>query len=143
MLNASQIGSVLYLCILSIIDIKTRKLPIWLLAAGSTGSIIVRAYQADIPLTLVFAGGITGVVFIGISKMTREAIGYGDSLCIMNIGIYLGIWKLIGVLLLSFLLSALFAAMLLVYKRFNRKVGYPFIPFLLIAYFFFLITGEG
>jgi leader peptidase (prepilin peptidase)/N-methyltransferase len=141
MINANQIGSIIYLGILSVLDIRTRKIPVWLLAAGGIVSITLSIYQTEIPIILVLAGGITGVVFLGVSKITREAIGYGDSLCILIIGVYVGIWNLIGVLSLSFLLSGLCAVLVLIFKNFDRKAGYPFIPFLFISHLLLMITG--
>ena len=46
----------------------------------------------------ICAGIGVGVLFLLVSKVTEEAIGYGDSVAIMILGGYLGFWKVVGVL---------------------------------------------
>ncbi|WP_050639130.1 MULTISPECIES: prepilin peptidase [Clostridia] len=138
MLEVSRIGCGVYLCILSIIDIWTRRIPLWFLAAGGAAAAAARICQTG-PLDFsALAGAVTGAVFIVVSRVTREGFGYGDSLLILILGVYLGFWNLLGVLSGAFLFSALFAAALLLYKGFDRKAGYPFIPFLLVSYFLWM-----
>lgn len=141
MSEVSQIGYAVYLCILSIIDIWLQRVPLWLLAAGGAGAVIVRACQAEVPLALVLAGAGVGAIFLVISRITREGFGYGDSLLIVIMGIFLGLWNLLGVLLGAFLFSAAFAVIFLIYKGPDRKAGYPFVPFLLISYSIWLWLG--
>lgn len=141
MSEVSQIGYAVYLCILSIMDIWLQRIPLWLVAAGGVGAVIIRACRAEVPLVLVLAGAGVGVVFLIISRITREAFGYGDSLLIIIMGIFLGLWNLLGVLLGAFLFSSAFAVIFLIYKRLDRKAGYPFIPFLLISYSVWLWFG--
>ena len=138
MLEVSRIGCGAYLCILSIIDIWTRRIPLWFLAAGGAAAAAARICQTG-PLDFsALVGAVTGAVFIVVSRVTREGFGYGDSLLIRILGVYLGFWNLLGVLSGAFLFSALFAAALLLYKGFDRKAGYPFIPFLLASYFLWM-----
>ncbi|MGC4018770.1 MAG: prepilin peptidase [Muricomes sp.] len=139
--EVSQIGYGIYLCILSITDIWIQKIPVWLVAAGGAAAVAVRTYNPEIPLFLVLTGGLVGVVFLAVSKVTREAFGYGDSLLILVMGIFLGLWNLLGVLLGAFLFSALFAAAFLIYRNMDRKAGYPFIPFLFASYLVWLWLG--
>lgn len=51
----------------------------------------------------ICAGIGVGVLFLLVSKVTEEAIGYGDSVAIMILGGYLGFWKVVGVLAAAFL----------------------------------------
>lgn len=141
MSEMSQIGYAVYLCILSIIDIWLQRIPLWLVAAGGAGAVIVRACQTEVPLVLVLAGAGAGAIFLVISRITREAFGYGDSLLIVIMGIFLGLWNLLGVLLGAFLFSSAFAVIFLISKGLDRKAGYPFVPFLLISYSIWLWFG--
>mgnify|MGYP000600478300 CR=1 FL=1 len=50
----------------------------------------------------ICAGIGVGVLFLLVSKVTEEAIGYGDSVAIMILGGYLGFWKVVGVLAAAF-----------------------------------------
>lgn len=141
MFEISQIGCGVYLCMLSVIDIWMRRIPVWMLAAGGIAAAIARASQKGVPVILVLAGAAIGVVFLVVSKVTEEGLGYGDSLLILVLGIYLGFWNLLGVLLGAFLFSSLYAICALILKKYNRSTGYPFIPFLLLSYFVWIGLG--
>lgn len=141
MFEIGQIGCGVYLCMLSVIDIWIRRLPVLGLAAGGIAAAIWCAYQGEIPPVLSLAGAATGVVFIGVSKVTEEGFGYGDSILILVLGIYLGFWNLLGVLLGAFFLSAGFAVIALYFRMFNRNTGYPFVPFLCTSYILWASLG--
>lgn len=141
MFEMSQIGCGLYLFMLSVADVRIRKLPVWILAAGGVAACAVRIYQRGIPVILVLAGAAVGVVFLAVSKVTEEGFGYGDSLLILVLGIYLGFWNLLGILLGAFLLCSLFAIAALAYHRFHRNTGYPFVPFLMASYIVWMCFG--
>ena len=53
----------------------------------------------------ICAGIGVGVLFLLVSKVTEEAIGYGDSVAIMILGEYLGFWKVVVVLAAAFFTS--------------------------------------
>lgn len=136
-----RIGYGLYLTILSIIDVRVQRIPVWLVAVGGAAAAAVRVCQAEVPFFLVLGGALVGMVFLGISRATREAFGYGDSLVIVGMGIFLGFWNLAEVLVGAFLLSSFFAAAFLIYKGINKSAGYPFLPFLLASYCIWFWTG--
>ena len=57
---------------------------------------------------LLILGGVgVGIAFLGISRLTREGVGYGDSLAILILGICLGLWKSLAVLTVTFLILGL------------------------------------
>lgn len=53
-----------------------------------------------------------GVLFLLVSKVTEEAIGYGDSVAIMILGGYLGFWKVVGALAVAFFTSGVCSVIL-------------------------------
>ena len=63
-----------------------------------------------------------------------EGIGYGDSWMILNMGIFLGIWNLLGMLMLAFLVAAMAAGAGLWSGKWKRTTRMSFYPFLLIGY---------
>lgn len=140
-IEVTRIGYGIYLAILSIIDVRVRRIPVWLVAAGGAAAAAMRVYRAEIPFLLVLGGALVGMGFLVISRVTREAFGYGDSLVILVMGIFLGFWNLAGVLIGAFLLSSFFAAVFLIYKGMNKSAGYPFLPFLLASYCIWFWTG--
>ena len=73
------------------------------------GSVIYQVVTRDVEWRLSVAGGFVGAGFLIMSRLTRETIGYGDSLAILILGIYLGIWSLLVVLVTSFFILAVIA----------------------------------
>lgn len=104
---------------------------------------IYRCIRRELPLELYVLGALVGGMFLVISKVTKEGFGYGDSLLILIIGIGVGFWDLISLLVFSFAGSAVVAAVALVIGKFQRKMTLPFVPFLGMGYFFVRIAGGG
>ena len=121
MCELSQGVWIVYLTCLSLIDIWTRKIPIWLLGAGGVMAIVMqkskRLKGASISPILIVSGAAVGIVFLGISNITREAFGYGDGIVILIMGICLGLRDLLIVLMISFLGASLIAIFLLVWNK--------------------------
>lgn len=137
----SQMGCLLYLSGMSVLDIKNRRLPVWMLAAGGFFAVVFQVCWKGAPLILVVSGGIVGMIFLAVSKVTKEAFGYGDSVLIGVLGIYLGFWNLLNLLAMAFLLSAVAAIWALAKQKFTRKTVLPFVPFLGTGYLLMLFLG--
>lgn len=129
------------LIIVSVIDIKYRKIPVQVLAAMSAGAFLGQCLCRREDIILIAGGIATGAVFLLVSRVTEEGVGYGDSLGILSLGIYTGLWNLLEILAGAFFLLALCAVIVLVRKRMSRKHSLPFYPFLTAAYIFWMI-GE-
>lgn len=119
---------------LSVMDIQFRRLPQSLLAMGSVLAAIYCVWCKEIPAA-VCAGGIgLGILFMCISWLTREGIGYGDSWIICILGAYLGVWKLLSMLAAALTALLMAAGAVLIIKKWNRKVSLPAIPFFTAGY---------
>ena len=88
------------------------------LAEGGTG------------LAALFTGLVPGILFLFLSFVTRQGIGYGDSILIL-LGASVGIEAELEILLLAFALSGIWAVALLFRKKGNVQQEFPFVPFLL------------
>lgn len=126
---------------LSVMDCKIRKVPRDVLLACMAGSVIYQVVTRDVEWRLSVAGGLVGAGFLIMSRLTREAIGYGDSLAILILGIYLGIWSLLVVLVTSFFILAVIALICLVIRDKKRNLAFPFYPFLTMGYLFGVCAG--
>lgn len=123
-----------YISALAIMDFKFRKLPLKFLLSGF---FIVAAgwfCGRDISPVLLAAGGCTGLFFLLISRVSGEAFGYGDSILILIIGVFIGFWDLLYLLFGAFSMAAVFSAVMMIRHYFNRKSSFPFVPFLAAAY---------
>lgn len=123
---------VLGLCGIS--DWKKKTIPlIWILLLGAVILISVLICR-DVGVRLRVSGGLLGGLFLLISKYTREAIGYGDSLLILLLGIYLGGLRVLEVLFWATTFAAITSVFCLWRRRWKRNATLPFVPFLSIAY---------
>ena len=140
-MDMSRLVCLGFLVWVSVLDIRTRKIPDWLLIPGS---ILAAAYcilAGNVPIELYIAGLLAGVGFLMVSKFTKEALGYGDSWILCITGTYLGIWKLIEMLLAAWLLLAIAAMVCLTWKKWSRKAALPLAPFLTAGYVI-MVIGE-
>lgn len=137
----SQMSCVLYLCGLSVLDIRRRRLPVYLLVAGVGMAVVYQVFFGKDSWLFSLVGAAVGVLFLGVSKWTEEAFGYGDSILILTLGIYLGVWQQFYLLLIAFLLAAGFSVGALTCRHFKRKTVFPFVPFLGAAYLGMLLMG--
>ena len=134
MWKISQIICMGILLVMAIIDIRFRKVPVWLLILGGITGILYQWMQGSNDLWLEAGGAGVGIVFLLLSKFTTEGIGYGDSLAILDLGIYLGFWDLLLVLGSAFLLLVVAGVFCLIRRKISRKQAIPFYPFLAAGY---------
>ena len=132
-----SIDGVIYMGILlgcSAADIRFRRVPAAVLAmAAALGSFYVAVADRE-GWYLHLAGMAVGAGFLIVSRLTREALGYGDSFMILSLGIYLGVVRLAEMLFLSWILLAVAAMVCLIKKKWSRKASLPAIPFLTAGY---------
>lgn len=130
----------IYLGILAIRDVRDRTIS-WtgivigfLMLAGSQW-ILSEAYEQRV------LGVLLGVLFLAISKITKESIGYGDSWIFLILGGVLGIWQLLICLIIAFLTCFVYGIVMIAIKKCRIKEEVPFLPFLFIAYLVTTIYG--
>ncbi|MDD2978891.1 MAG: A24 family peptidase [Hespellia sp.] len=134
MWTMSQVLCGIFLVSLSILDIRYRQVPLWFLLTGGVFVVLSALVESPENTGLMIAGGVVGGIFLFISKITREAFGYGDSILIVILGAFLGMWNMFYLLILAFSLSGIFAICGMMLRKFARRTAFPFIPFLTLAY---------
>ena len=122
------------LALLSIIDIIRRRIPLLMIGGVILLALISAVVVNPIDWVLMAAGVAVGLGFVLISKVTREKIGYGDSLLFLALGILLGFWEVMMVILIAFLGSACFAILLVCFKKKKKNASFPFVPFIALSY---------
>ncbi|MCI9025395.1 MAG: prepilin peptidase [Dorea sp.] len=144
MWTISRVCCMGFLAWVSVIDLRTRRIPVVLLIVWNLQAVIYRLYQVtggreDAAL---FIGGIgVGAAFFLISRVTKEGIGYGDSWMILILGIYLGVWEILEVLAGTCLLLAAASVICLTAKRMSPSFAFPFAPFLAAGYLLHVICA--
>jgi len=125
---------VLFLALNALNDIRSRR--IWLRTAWVFGvvGVIYVIYKGEMSLAAATGALLPGAVFLIIGKITNEAVGYGDGIVIIVMGIYLGLWATVSSIMLALLLSALWAIVLTIFCKKKKEDSFAFLPFLLLGY---------
>lgn len=134
----------LYLIILSIMDIREKQVPLYLLAAGLILAIIIGIGEEtkeglNSGMNLLNIGGkillgmIPGVFFLGMAWLTGKA-GKGDGIVVMIVGILSDYRICMAVFCTSLLLISAFAVCMMALHKIHKKASLPYIPFLAVAY---------
>lgn len=134
LLVCSRLLAMAALTAMTVKDIRSHKISSRMLVLFALGAAIFGTTCPDSAWQLQFGGMLVGALFLLISRVTRECMGYGDSWLITALGIYLGLWKLLEVLLLAWLLTAVAAGIALVRTKFRKGTAIPMVPFITAAY---------
>jgi leader peptidase (prepilin peptidase)/N-methyltransferase len=140
---------ILFLClmILSIWDVRYKKIPLILIIGGSVIGIIIGIFRLEFGWKIPLFGALIGFFFVFLSFILKEKIGYGDGLIIAMTGIYVGFENTMGIVIVSFL--CIFPVALCIYiknhvqKANSKNIEIPYIPFLFFSYVIFLMNNRG
>ena len=124
----------LLLVMCSVSDFKKKTMPAVLLIVFSITVLGFVIFGDSVGVRLRVGGAVLGILFLLISKCTKEAIGYGDSWLILFLGIQLGYLEAISVLFAASLLAAVASLFILWKCNWKRDTSLPFVPFLCISY---------
>lgn len=81
----------------------------------------------------VLIGMLPGMMCIVLSLVTRQALGYGDSLLILICGASLGLSKCIQVIMIAFAGAGAWAVLQILFRKADGGKEFPFAPFLLVG----------
>lgn len=131
---AGLVGIMLLLVLCTYEDIRKKKIWMWSFMLelpflfvdiwvntimGSEVSVISR-----------IAGLILGLLFIGISMLTKGQMGRGDGYLIGIIGVNLGFYVTLEMLTYSLMIAGILSIILLAFFHVSKKKAIPFVPFL-------------
>lgn len=117
----------------SVFDVKSKKLPGIVLAAGAIIGILCSDLWPYKNVGLVFLSLLPGIGLIVLARLTHENIGYGDGIVVLLLGIWKGFLNSLSVLVAALFLLSLWGILLLLSGKGHRKTRIPFVPFLLAA----------
>lgn len=124
--------AIIIVTISAITDIRKQIIYIWPVIIASVFAIIIRLFIVG-NIKSAIMGACVGICFLIGSRLTKQAIGYGDGLVILFLGLCLGFNQCISVCLACLFLISLVMIALLVLKRVQRKTAIPVMPWLLVA----------
>jgi leader peptidase (prepilin peptidase)/N-methyltransferase len=129
-----KIFVLLFLALCAYYDLKSLQLPLLLLVAfGVASGVWCLANDG-------FANGefllclMPGILFLLVSFLTREALGYGDGVVLLLVCLLLEMKTVMLFIMLALALSALTALVIVTLMKKSRQTRLPFMPFLLVAW---------
>ena len=131
-------ANIIMLAFCSVQDIREKEISLWKLQIYGLlilGIFLSRFFIQKNSLFSLLEKGIFGLIpgllFLFLAKASKEAVGYGDGIILLFIGISIGFWQCLGVLFTALLGIFLAAAMILILAGRKKNVRIPFLPFLL------------
>lgn len=133
-ISISYIMPAIFLVWNSVTDLKKKEISQVSILLFALAGIAAFVLDQNRNLYLMVGGAALGIIVIFISVLSGESIGAGDGLVISVIGIYVGFYQTLVLLLMGFILTAVTGVLFILMKKANRKSTLPFIPFLAAAY---------
>lgn len=135
----------LWLGILSVLDLRRKRIPVWLLAVGG----IILAIMSIDPCARevkgtaeVVLGLIPGALLLLMAVATRKA-GIADGIVLLLLSLPLDYRMCIVGFVFSLLIMSFVSLCLLVLGEVKGNSKLPYLPFLLAGYMLQMITGLG
>ena len=126
---AETVLTAFWLLTASIMDIRTRRLPAWMLALGGAAAVMAAVCRC----------GFTTAEYLEIIKGCIPGafllfMGMADGIALIFLGICLGGKTCLAVFMLSLLIISLFSGILLALRRVGPGTRLPYLPFLSAAW---------
>ena len=122
--------------ILSVIDIKNKRIPIvGVVLLGISCFILRYVVERSILGIGIVLGILPGIVLLILAICSDGKIGMGDGLVVCILGIGYTVEEIISMLGISFFFAAMCSIGLLIVKKADRKTELPFLPYLFIGHF--------
>ena len=139
----TDVLAVIFLGISAVEDIRKREIPVKLSVFFAVLGLGIQAWFGKMEAVHILAGATVGIALLGVSLLSREALGYGDGITVAVLGIYIGFAANVEVVLLAFFLSGVVSGILLLARKRSRKESIPFVPFLLAAHIMLFVNRMG
>lgn len=124
---------IIMLLVCAIQDMITKHIHIVLLIVFGLAGVASILIPEGRSLTEIISGIGIGVVFIGLSFVSREKIGMGDALLLLDCSLFLGFWKELILVWLACTFSGITAFILVFLLKKGRNYRIAFAPFVLVA----------
>lgn len=121
------------LSVFSMEDIMKRRIHLALVLIFFASGILYQILLGKVILIEILGGILVGIILIGISRLTEEAIGYGDGLIFLVTGVFLGIWENLNLLFTSLIIAFIYSSIQILLRKKDTKDEIPFVPFIWIA----------
>ena len=118
---------------LAVVDFKQKKIPVLPVAAMGVLLLLFRLWNG-VELRELATSLLPGAGLLLFARLSREAVGTGDGLVLLALGMGYGAEEILVMLFVALCLAAGLSVVLLVSKRAGRKSEIPFLPFLFFGW---------
>lgn len=135
--------TIMYLCGLSIADLRDKRVPVWLLAMGGLWSLVVCVIEWQNGRNSILEWGMAllpGAVLISLALATGK-VGLADGIVVAELGLLLGYRDTFFMLVISLFAMSVLSMVLLAARRVRKSTEMPYIPFLCVVYCAYQIWG--
>lgn len=115
-------------------DIRSKKILVWSAWVFGLFGLVYGFVGNELSILQGLVALLPGIIFLIISKITKESMGYGDGMIVLVMGIYISIQKLVGSLMIALIFAAAWSMILLVFFKKKKHEEFPFVPFVLLGY---------
>ena len=123
----------IYVTVMAVIDIRKREIPV---IPGIVCTVVITflqlfrgiGWQAWLPGVIV-----SGILWFA-GRISHGAVGMGDAMVYLVLGVGLGFFESMEVLTISLFLAAMAGVILMIWRRVGRNYAMPFVPFTAAAY---------
>ncbi|MCM1467598.1 MAG: prepilin peptidase [Alistipes sp.] len=125
---------ILFLIIETVKDIKTQTLELGELLFFLAAGFLLRLFWFHDDLGGIVLGMSVGMILLGISFLSGEALGYGDGMVVLVTGVFCGIKITLVTIGIAFLVMSVLAICVFIKKGFYYKTKVPFVPCILAGF---------
>jgi len=123
---------------LALFDIKKKQVCLTILLPLGAVALFWRLFQGT-PVPELLSGLLPGTGSLLLSYVTKESIGRGDGWVLCILGLFCG-WKItLAVFCTALFFAAVWAMVLLVWKKAGRKTELPFLPCISLGFLFCVV----
>lgn len=123
-------GAIMFLAILSLEDIREKRISVKRVLIGALAAVICQLITGQASVIAIVGSLIPGIVLLLLSAITKESIGKGDGIVVMMLGLWIGGQMTFLVVCLAVWAAGIFAMVCLLRKK--REL-IPFVPCLLMG----------
>ncbi len=129
------IAAVAVMTVLSIYDIRSRRIPVAGFAILFIMSVLYRMATdgSNVYIPDLVWGIVPGLLMMGLSLVTEQKVGTGDGILILILGLGMGPVRCVYVLAGAMVLCCVFCGVLLLIHRAGRNTQIPFVPFITLG----------
>ena len=112
-------GAIIFLAMLSLEDIREKRISVNRVMIGALAAIIYQFMAGQASGIAIIGGLMPGIALLLLSVMTKESIGKGDGIVVMVLGLWIGGWMTFLTVCMAVWAAGISATVCLIRKKRN------------------------